>query len=104
MARQKTEIRGYTAPLTYQEALIADEFHYTGAHQCSRIVGPRGGVTERIMRVRRNGQTQTWKTKPTAYRIPVKYGRRARDQFSIWHTDAHLYHPAERCALLGETA
>ena len=26
------------------------------------------------MRVRRNGKTQTWKTRPNEFRIPVKYG------------------------------
>ena len=25
-------------------------------------------------RARRNGKTQTWKTRPAAFRIPIKYG------------------------------
>jgi hypothetical protein len=72
-------------------------FHYTGRHDCRITLGPRGGWTESIYRVRRNGRTQTWVTRPTHFRLPVKYGYRARDQFSIWYYDADMYHPESRC-------
>ena len=85
--------------ITKQQAIMADEFHYTGDHECSRTIGPRGGVTEKVVRVRRNGATQTWKTRPTEWRLPVKYGMRARDQFSIHHYEAANWHTANDCPL-----
>jgi hypothetical protein len=57
--------------VTYQEAMTEDSFH---AGECKKIVGKRGGV-KIIQEVwRRNGQTQTWKTRPGEFRIPTKYG------------------------------
>jgi hypothetical protein len=44
---------------------------------------------------RRNGQTQTWKTRPTAWRIPVKYGLRAYGQ--ITESSAEAYHAESAC-------
>ncbi len=34
-------------------------------------------ATGRYWKLRRNGQTKTWKTRPDEYRIPVKAGMRA---------------------------
>lgn len=89
------------APLTREEACSYawHELHYTGNGPCTRTTGPRGGITESIVRVRRNGATQTWVTRPTEWRLPVKHGIRARGQFSIYHHDAANYHPASRCPL-----
>lgn len=83
------------APLTRDETLTCNEFHYTGDGMCRTTLGPRGGVTYHVTRVRRTGRTQTWKTRPTEWRIPVRYG--FREQFSIRQSDAANYHPAERC-------
>lgn len=41
---------------------------------CTRRVGPRGGVTESITRVRPSGRCQTWITRPDEFRLPVKFG------------------------------
>lgn len=87
--------------LTRNQALTCQEFHYEGDGPCTRNTGPRGGVTEHIVRVRRNGMTQTWVTRPSEFRIPVKYGIRARGQFSIRETEAGNYHAAEACPLNG---
>lgn len=38
----------------------------------------------KVWRVRRNGKTQTWKTRPTDFRIPVKIGYRE------YHEITHL--------------
>ena len=38
------------------------------------------------LRARRNGQTQTWKTRPEEFRIPAKYG--FYQQFQITHRTA----------------
>lgn len=83
--------------LTRQRALTSDEFHHG---ECTRTVGPRGGVDLKQTRVRRNGMTQTWVTRPTEWRLPVKYGIRARDQFSIREYDAAQWHAREDCPLL----
>lgn len=82
--------------LTKQQAIMADEFHHGN---CTVHIGPKGGVTTKCTRVRRNGRTQTWVTRPTEWRIPVKYGIRAKDQFSIHHYDAGLWHTADECPL-----
>jgi len=82
--------------ITRSQALECQEFH---TNKCARTVGPRGGVTIVQERVRRNGMTQTWKTRPTEWRIPVKYGISARGQFSIRESDADRWHAAEECPL-----
>lgn len=82
------------APLTYQEALTEHEFHYG---QCSKTIGPRGGVTIRIECWRRNGQTKIWKTRPGEFKLPVKYGR--RNYGSLTQHQAGYFHPASRCPL-----
>ncbi len=85
------------APLTFEEACNASELHYTGDGPCRDSTGPRGGWTGKLTRVRRNGGTQTWKTRPGQFSAPFKYGMRARDQFRITNSDAASYHPASRC-------
>ena len=80
--------------LTKEDAINANEFHFGG---CIRTVGPRGGVIIHSIRVRRNGRTQVWKTRPEEWRVPVKQG--FRDAFSITHKDATAFHTAENCQL-----
>jgi hypothetical protein len=82
--------------ITRQQALVEPEFH---TNRCARVVGPRGGVQITQQRVRRNGMTQTWKTRPDEWRIPVKYGIAARGQFSIFSRDADRWHAASECPL-----
>jgi hypothetical protein len=70
-----TEIE--TGRLTVEDAKTlrgGETLHYTGRHECTRTVGPRGGVTENITRVRVSGMVKTWKTDPGRIRVPVKYG------------------------------
>jgi hypothetical protein len=69
--------------ITMQQALSATEFHEN--HE------PAG----KIYTWRRNGATQTWKTRPGEFRIPVKYGLRGYGQ--IYHTDASRFHVASEC-------
>jgi len=85
--------------ITKEQAINAQYFHYVGDGDCSRSIGPRGGVTTKVVEVRRNGKTQLWVTRPNEYRIPVKYGIRASGQFSIYHTSAHEYHVPQDCPL-----
>jgi len=80
--------------LTKEEALVANEFHLG---ECKRIVGKRGGITEEIVRYRRNGKTQTWKRNEKRFRIPVKYGLYLYG--SITEQEVRDFHTAENCPL-----
>jgi hypothetical protein len=70
------------------------EFHEEG---CKRIVGKRGGVTLALVHWRRNGKTKTWKTRPTHFSVPVKYGLYGYGY--ITHDNAHEFHVAADCPL-----
>lgn len=78
-------------------ARSGDEFHYTGRHDCTRVVGPRGGVKENVVRVRVTGACKTWKTRPTEFRLPVKYGLYESSSIEPWN--AADWHRAEDCPL-----
>ncbi len=52
--------------VTKEIAMCADEFFSTTLTNKDKNKTP--------LRVRRNGKTQTWKTRPNEFRIPVKYG------------------------------
>lgn len=80
--------------ITREQALRCQEFH---TNKCALVVGPRGGETVQQQRVRRNGNTQTWKTRPTEWSLPVKYG--LKQAFRITQRDADLWHAAEDCPL-----
>lgn len=84
--------------ITYEQALTADRFHEDG---CTETVGPRGGVTRRVYEWRRNGMTQTWKTRPGKFRVPVKYGMRSYG--NIWDGDADRFHVESECPLKRES-
>jgi hypothetical protein len=49
----------------------------------------------KIYEWRRNGATQTWKTRPDDFRLPVKYGIRSYD--AITPGNAHMFHRADAC-------
>ncbi len=89
--------------ITKSQALslgYGDILHYTGRHACSRTVGPRGGVTEKVTAVRVTGRCQTWKTRPEDFRLPVKYG--LRESSAIEHTNSGDWHTVENCPMLAE--
>lgn len=71
--------------ITRTDALTADRFHEEGAR--------RKDGTCYVWR--RNGQTQTWKTRPDEFRVPVKYGLRSYDQ--ITHYNAGSFHTEAAC-------
>jgi hypothetical protein len=72
-------------------------FHYTGRHDCTRIVGPRGGVKVTITQVRVSGQCKTWKTRPSDFHMPVKYGM--YESFWIDAANAEDFHSPADCPL-----
>lgn len=69
--------------ITFDQAVNGREFHED--HE------PAG----KIFAWRRNGATQTWKTRPGEFRIPVKYGLRSYGQ--IHEYDADRFHLASEC-------
>jgi hypothetical protein len=73
-----------TMGITIQQAMTAREFHFNERR-------PNGTCYVH----RRNGRTQTWKTRPGEFRIPVKYG--LRDYGQITHRNADQFHLPEDC-------
>lgn len=78
--------------ITKQQAIEANEFH---PGMCTILVGPRGGEVRKMGVWRRNGKTQTWKTRPDLWRIPIKYGLYGYG--NIYESDAVGWHIAEDC-------
>ena len=65
---------------------------------CTRTVGPRGGVKATIVECRRNGQVKTWKTRPDDFSLPVKRG--LYDHGYITHFDNARFHTSTDCPIL----
>jgi hypothetical protein len=77
--------------------------HYTGRHQCSVTIGPRGGRTENITRCQPSGRCQTWKRDPGRFRLPVKHG--LYEHGEITQVNCMDFHLESECpALAGEGA
>lgn len=77
--------------ITREQALAGSEWHDDGS--CPRNPDGRGrdkGPT----RWRRNGATQTWKTRPADYRLPVKHGMR---DYSSISPEWNCVHTVEDC-------
>lgn len=68
--------------VTYEQALTAQRFTF-------RISNPNHKSFGEERTCRRNGKTQTWKTRPGHFRIPVKYG--LYEYFYITHENAEEY-------------
>ena len=80
--------------ITKAEAMDANEFHFG---ECTKTVGPHGGVKIKQIRCRRSGRTQTWVTRPADFRVPVKYG--LYESGEVTHTNATQWHAASACPL-----
>lgn len=70
-----------------------EEFH---AGTCSVITGPKGGVREKHEVWRVNGKCQTWKTRPEAFSLPLKYGFKGPYTY-LTQDNAADFHAAEDC-------
>lgn len=64
-------------------------------HECSKTVGPRGGITENITRVRVSGSCKTWKTRPNEYHLPIKWG--LRESYWIDEDNNRSFHLPSEC-------
>jgi len=80
--------------ISKEQALSVDYFHYGN---CTRRVGPRGGVTERVEEWRRNGATQTWVRSPERFRVPIKFWLRGYSEITDYN--ANEFHAASDCPL-----
>jgi hypothetical protein len=89
--------RGVTPmAITMDQALSANEFHSIGGHKhCTATVTKLGYRKVATVRIRRNGQTKVWKTRPNDFRIPVKYG--LYECFYITPENAHQFCVAGEC-------
>jgi hypothetical protein len=81
--------------ITEKQAKEGYAWHENG---CKREVGPRGGEKITIRYWYRNGKTQTWKTRPGMFRVPIKHG--FRTYWYLTNDNAHEFHTAEHCPVL----
>ena len=65
---------------------------------CTRSIGPRGGITEHTTSCRVTGQLKTWKTRPDDFRLPIKHGM--RNYGEIVPSNIAEFHLASECPLL----
>lgn len=85
--------------ITMEQALNSSEFHqeptpFATGRSCTSKQGP--------IRWRRNGKTKTWVRKPTAFRIPVKWGLRSYDYIDGDTADeatTQYIHAIENCPI-----
>ena len=84
-----------------KEQLIAmhgyGKLHYTGRHDCTKHIGPRGGVTYNVTNVRLSGQCKTWKRNPERFYQLVKYG--LYESAYIDEINVNEWHEASECPL-----
>lgn len=88
--------------ITKEQALTlhyGQTFHYG---ECKRAVGPRGGITESTVNVRASGRCQTWKTRPTEFRLPIKHGLYTNGE--VTERNASEFHLVSDCPLTNEQA
>ena len=84
--------------VTKEQAVLAGatwgpvEFH---RGVCVKHVGPRGGVRLSVETWRSNGRAKSWKTRPEAFRLPIKYGLYGYG--AIDERNAGEYHLASEC-------
>lgn len=79
---------------------LGSELHYMDNSReccCKRIVGPRGGIKERIVRYRTSGKCRTWKRDAERFEQPVKYGLHINATINEW--TAQFFHLAKDCPL-----
>lgn len=80
--------------ITIGQATIHNEFHYG---TCKLTIGERGGKTITIERWRRSGKTQTWKTRPNDFTVPIKYDLRSSSYLT--QSNAHDFHIPSDCPI-----
>jgi len=74
-----------------------DIVHFIGRQQCTRTVGPRGGVTIKVVECRVNGNLKTWVRDPERWVLPVKHGM--REYGAVSNTNNYDWHVASECPI-----
>lgn len=82
-----------------REQAMDTSIRYFHIGECTRVVGPRGGVKVSIAECRRNGAVKLWKTRPTEFSLPVKRG--LRDCGYITDSDNARFHTEADCPIKG---
>lgn len=72
-----------------------DTVHVNG---CSRLVGPRGGVVEKVHTYRVNGVLKEWKRRPGEWELPIVAGLKGYGKLN--DANAGMWHVAGECPLL----
>lgn len=83
--------------LTKEQALTLTHGSEIHRGECVRLVGARNGIKDVIERWRVTSATQTWKTRPDEFRVPVKRGLYAYGE--ITERNAHEVHTSGDCNL-----
>lgn len=81
--------------VTKEQALTQRYFHEEG---CARVVGLRGGIKTFMRLWRANGECRTWKTRPNAFRLPVKRG--LKEYGYITESNMQHFHVESECPVL----
>ncbi len=76
---------------------LREEIHCEVVRNCKRIVGARGGITDKVVRVRPSGRCQTWKRDQARFRLPVKFG--LYESGEIDDVNASSFHLASDCPI-----
>lgn len=83
--------------VTLDKLKAAEWGHRFHRNICRRNFGPRGGVEQSIAEHRVTGMLKTWKTRPTEFRVPTKYGLKGYGE--VTHRNAGDFHLASECPL-----
>lgn len=87
-----------TNTLTREDVMLGQwEYHENGG--CSYTVGPRGGQRLTLTVWRPNGRIKTWKTRPTHFQLPIKYGFRGPYGY-LTQDNLHMFHKRSDCRAL----
>jgi hypothetical protein len=75
-----------------KELQYGDILHY---RQCTRLIGPRGGIRETSIRYRVNGKVKTWKRQPDRVQVPIKHG--LYDYAYLDNFNLEVFHKETEC-------
>lgn len=84
--------------ITKEQAMAlrhGDVLHFIGQQNCRVWYGKHGGYHESIVCVRVSGRCKTWKTRPTEFQLPVKYG--LYQSSCVNEHNAYMFHTETDC-------
>lgn len=63
--------------------------------ECTKVVGPKGGIKLHVNKARVTGYIQTWKRDESRFRLPVMHGLRGYG--AITNDNCEYFHMPEDC-------